>query len=133
MEVNCPTDAALILHRAFFGQDTDYGDAQSELLRIQLLRATTGGTGGTTPTAAPTSKGDAAFGGTCRAFATVDATGLTVLIDESFNVQAGWLYDPAPEERIEISPSDRIVMFVEKAPADPFDAVVTMIFEEIGG
>lgn len=133
MEINAPTDAVVILHRVFFGQDTDYGDAQAEILRIQLNRATTGGSGGGTPTANPLSAGDSAFGGTCESFNTTDATTLTTLIDEAFNVQAGWLYDPTPEERIEISPGERIVLFLEKAPSSAFDAVVTMIFEAVGG
>lgn len=133
MEIIAPSDAVVVLHSAFFGQTSDAGDAEAEMLRVQIMRATTGGSGGGTPTARPHELGDAAFGGTTESFNTTDATGLTVIVDQAFNVQSGFFYEPTPEERIMISPSASLVLFLQLAPGDALDVLVSMTFEEIGG
>lgn len=133
LEINAPSDACVVIHKVFLGQDSDAGDAQAEMLRVQFLRATTGGSGGGTPTANPKELGDAAFGGTIESFNSTDATGLTTIEDETFNAQAGFFHQPAPEERNWISPSGRIVIFLEKDPGDALDLVVSALIEEIGG
>lgn len=133
MEVNAPANAIVRLISAHVGQDNTAGDADAEMLRVQINRASTGGSGGGTPTARPHEEGDAAFGGTCESFNTTDATGLITLVDQPFNAQAGFYYEPGEDDYKTISPSQRLVLFLEKAPTASIDVVVSMTFEEIGG
>jgi hypothetical protein len=142
-ELTAPSDACLVIHSIFVGQagTADYGDAEAEGLTVQLKRASgsfTSGSGGTTPTPAPHSFGDAATGATLEAsnttIAAVGTGALTVLRSETFNVQAGWYYTPTPEERIVLSPGQALVVSIPVGPADAFSALAASItFEEQGG
>lgn len=133
-EINAPSDAAVILHSFEIGQDSDAGDTEAEMLRCTISRApTASGSGGSTPTARPHNEGDAAFGGTVEANNTTQATGTVVLKPIPFNVQAGCVYQPTPEERIVISPGDRLVVELPAAPADSLTMSGSIVFEEIGG
>lgn len=142
-ELEAPADAVVVVHSIVFGQSgtADFGDAQAEGLPVELIRlsgTTTDGSGGSTPTAAPHSFGDPAFGGVLKAsnttVATVNTGVLTTIRSEAFNVQAGYLYAPTPEERITLSPGQSLVV---RIPVGPADAIATtyasVTFEEIGG
>lgn len=133
-EINAPSTKSVILHSVFVGQASDAGDAQAEMLRILIIAAaSTSGSGGSTPTAAPLDSGDAAFGGTVEVNNTTVATGGTPITKHAdcFNVQAGWVYRPTPEERIAIPGGGRLVINLP-APADSLTMSGTAIFEEIG-
>lgn len=135
-EVVAPSDACVVIHAIVVGQDTDAGDAQDEQLRIRLIRGhATSGSGGSSPTVAPLEFGDPAFGGTVEANnTTVASTGTPVTMhSEPFNVRAGFVYRPTPEERITLSPSQRLVVNLPGAPADSLTMSGTIVFEEIGG
>lgn len=133
-EVNAPSDAAVVIHSATLGQSSDYGDAAAEGLRVQISRApTASGSGGSAPTARPHSLGDAAFGGTVEANNTTQATGTVTIHEDTFNIQAGWAYRPTPEERIVMSPSERLVVELPVAPTDVVTMSGSITFEEIGG
>lgn len=132
-ELNAPSDAIVKIHSITLGQNLDYGDAAAEGLRVQISRATGSGSGGSTPTARPHNVGDSAFGGTVEANNTAQGTGTTVLVEDAFNVQAGWFYRPTPEEMIIISPSGRIVVELPVAPTDSLTISGSITFEEIGG
>jgi hypothetical protein len=140
-EVIAPATASVYIHSIVFGQSgtADFGDAQAEGLPIELRRhsgASTPGSGGTTPTARPHISGDTAFGGSVQASnTTVQAAGTIVTIRaEAFNVQAGYLYAPTPEERILLSPSESLIV---RIPVGPADAIATtyasVTFEQVGG
>jgi hypothetical protein len=132
-ELNAPSDACVVLYSAFIGQSSVAGDSSADIARIQVKRATTtGGTGGTPPTARPLEVGDSAFGGSVEINNTVQAGGTVLfLIEETFNVQSGWFYKPDPDERIVLSPSGRLVI------STPDTLTLTMsgtiVFEELGG
>jgi len=133
-EVNAPADAAVAIHRIFIGQSSDAGDAQAEMLRVQISRSTgTAGSGGSVPTARPHEVGSPAYGGTVEANNTTQAGTTTVLFEEAFNVQAGWYFVPTPEERIIISPSGVLVVELPAAPADSLTMEGSITFEAIGG
>ena len=58
---------------------------------------------------------------------------LQVLYNDTFNIQVGFLYQPVPEERITVTPSDRFTVELVNAPADALTMSGTITFEEKGG
>lgn len=135
-ELVAPADAIVVVHSIFLTQSTEEGDAQSEMLPIEITRGyTTSGSGGASVTPNPLESGSPAFGGTVERNNTTQASAGTPLTlhAESFNLQIGWQYRPTPEERIVLSPSQRLVVELPVAPADSVTMSGTLIFEEIGG
>lgn len=133
-EVNAPADSAVVIHSIRIAQYSDVGDAAAEMLPVQISRSTgSSGSGGTTPTARPHNLGTVAFGGTVEVNNTTQATTTTVLLSDAFNIRAGWLYNPPPDERMVISPSGRLVVELPVAPADELTMEGSITFEEIGG
>lgn len=132
-EINAPADSAVILHSVVVTQSSDAGDSEDEQLPVLFHLGSTSGSGGSTPTPAPLALGDAAFGGTTEVNNTTQSTEGTQLHAEAFNVRAGFYYRPTPEERITISPSDRLIIELQAAPADSLTMSGTAIIEEIGG
>lgn len=121
------------------GQYSDAGDAQAELLGIQLIRGyTTSGSGGSVVTPRnfkPWSR---------AAVTTVEANNTTVAQDgtahilhsTSFNVQAGFIYRPhrkeiKDDELISLEASERFVVRIT-APADAVTMSGTIKFREVG-
>jgi hypothetical protein len=134
-EIAAPSDKCVVIHEIVVEQSSDAGDAQAELLRIQGIRGfTTSGSGGSPVTPARLEGGNAAAGSSVETNnTTVATTGTTVtLFDRAFNVQIGFFWQPTPECRIVLSPSQRLVVRIP-APADSLTMHGTMIFEEIGG
>lgn len=132
-EINAPADAVVIVHRCVISQSSDAGDSESEQLAILFHMGSTSGSGGTTVTPTPLQLGNAAFGGTVEANNTSQSTEGTFLHAEAFNVMAGFDWHPTPEERIVISPSDRLIIELQTTPADSLTMNGTVLFEEIGG
>lgn len=133
IEIVAPSDAVVVIHSVSISQSTEAGDAQSEMLNLLYHRGSTSGSGGTTVTPAPMNAGDAAFGGTCEANNTTQGTEGTILRAENFNVLAGYIWQPTPEERMVVSPSSRLIIELQTAPADSVTMSGTVVFEEIGG
>lgn len=132
-EISAPASNAIVLLSAFVGQSSDAGDAAAEMLRIQIARHTASSSGGgtTTPLRHFDVAGGMAFGGTVEHSNTFVATN-NVILEETFNVQAGWYYTPVPEERIIIPPSGRLAISLPAAPADSLTMSVRATFETIG-
>ena len=132
-EINAPADAIVVLHSCTISQSSDAGDSESEQLAILFHLGSTSGSGGSAPTARPLELGTVAFGGTVEANNTTQSTEGIFLHAESFNVMAGFAYRPTPEERIIISPSDRLIIELQAAPADSLTMDGVAIIEEVGG
>lgn len=139
-ELVAPADSTITIHSVRAGQSSDFGDAAAEGLSISFVRGegtVTSGSGGSTPTPAPLESGFAASGATLEANNTtkmVVGTGtLTTLYNDAFNVQVGFLYQPVPEERIVVSPSDRMTVELVGAPSDALTMSGTIVWEESGG
>lgn len=132
-EVVAPSDAAVEIHSVVISQSSDAGDSAAEQLPILIHRGTATGSGGSSVTASPLSKGDAAFGGTVEANNTTQSTEGTFLHAEAFNVQIGFHYLPPPEDRPVVSPSGLFIVELQAAPADSLTMNGTIVFEEIGG
>lgn len=139
-ELVAPADAVVIVHGVYLHQSSEVKDAEEEQLRIMIKRgegSVTSGSGGSTPTARPVEKGDAAFGGTVEANNTTKmavGTGAIVnLYSLTWNVRMPFEKIFTPETRPVISPSDRITVELVAAPGDPVTMNGTIEFEEIGG
>lgn len=132
-EINAPADSVVIVHGFEISQSTEFGDAADEQLILKITRASTSGSGGSTPTAAPMEVGDVAFGGTVEANNTTQGTEGTLLHAASFNIRAGYVQWWTPETRPVISPSGRLTIELHAAPADSTTMDGTVYFEEVGG
>lgn len=133
-ELNAPADAVVVIHAIVVAQTSDYGDAQAEGLSLELSRSTgTTGSGGSAVTPVAHQSGDPAFGGTVARNNTTQALTTTVIYADAFNIQGGWIYQPAPEARIVLSPSARVVLELPAAPTDEITMTSSIVFEEIGG
>lgn len=133
-ELNVASTKSVRIHRMVIGQYSDFGDAQAEILGIQAIRGyTTSGSGGSAPTPQKMATGLGAAASTAEANnTTVANTGTaSVLESDAWNVQVGYRYQPAPEERMELAPSERLVWRIT-APADSITLNGTLVFEEIG-
>ncbi len=122
------------IHSIRIGQSSDEGDAQAEMLQIQISRTdlTVNGSGGSTLTPVQLSPGSPSATTVVEANNTTISTVTTPIVEDSFNVQAGWLWLPTPEERILliVSATAGIVVELPVAPSDPLDMTGTIIFEE---
>lgn len=135
-EITAPTGIPVAIREITFGQYSDFGDAQAELISIVLRRGhTTTGSGGSTLT--PETR--TGLAGATAAQSVVKANNTTVatsgtavnLIADTFNVAAGWTYRPLPEERIILQPGIRLVARIT-LPTDAITANGTLVFEELG-
>lgn len=132
-ELNGPATGVVEILSCRLGQTSDYGNAEAEGLRIGIHRSTgASGSGGTIPIARPHNPADTAFSGQVEANNTTVATTLTQILADVWNVQAGWLYVPIPEERIIMAPSARIVFKLPVAPADPITMSGTLTWQVYG-
>jgi len=133
-EVNCPADAVLRILSCRIGQRSDVGDAAAEMLPVVISKATgTAGSGGSTPTAALHGTGTVAFGGTVEANNTTQAGTTTQILADTFNIRAGWLYQPTELEMIWMSPSEVLVVELPVAPNDELTMSGSLTFEVFGG
>lgn len=134
-EVVAASGKPVTLHSLRIGQSSDAGDAQDEQLRIRIRSGqTTSGSGGTTPTPVPLNPGDAAFGGTTEVNNTTQASAGTIVthLSDAWNVRAGYVWCPTPEERIGLAAGGRLTVELPAAPADSITLSGTLVFEEHG-
>ncbi|HUU97532.1 MAG TPA: hypothetical protein VM487_17490 [Phycisphaerae bacterium] len=131
-EINAPATRTIEILSWWIGQSSDFGDAQAEVLRLQVSRATTSGSVGTTVTARPSEPGEAAFSGTVEANNTTQAGTTTVMEEYTFNVAVGFAWIYSPEERPVIAPSGRIVLELPVAPVDALTMSGTVAFRITG-
>lgn len=130
-ELTAPSTGMVRILSARWGQSSDAGDAAAELLPWNLTRYATSGSGGSTPTPAPHSVGHAASGVTVEANNTTQGGTPTVVLSDCWNVQAGYLYQPPPEEMVTIPPSGILAIEFPSAPADSITVSGSVTFEEL--
>ena len=134
LEITAPSDSIVKILSARLGQNSDPADAQAELLPVQITRYATGGSGGTAAIAAnPHEVGSPTKGSTVDRNNTTQGGTPLVIVADVFNVQAGWIYQPPPEEQIIISPLGILAIELPVAPADELTMSGSITFEEIGG
>lgn len=135
-EITPADDKPIRIHGIFLSQNSDFGDAQDEGIRLQIIRGfTTSGSGGTTVTANPLNPSDAAasFVAECNN-TTLATTGTTKnLHSDTVVVRAGFPFYFTPETRPECSQGQTtIVIRLKAAPADALSMSGTLYLEELG-
>ena len=134
--VTAPSNSRVALRELRLGQHTEFGDAQAELLSIILLSGSTSIGGGT----AITGVNNKRYSGAATAASSVtgpsttlgSTTSATLVLADSFNVAAGYLYRPPPIERIEIGLSQRLIVHCPSTPNDPITLNGTLVLQELG-
>lgn len=142
-EIVAPSDSYVMIREIRVGQYSDFGDAQAEILSIQVIRGHgTTGSGGAANTPVNWSPATGALAATSTVATnntTVAATGAgapLVLVADTMNVAAGWWWE-APRDRegrvrgFEIKGGQRLVVRIT-APADALTMNGTLVFEEVG-
>ena len=138
-ELLCPSDAVFCLLHAELGQSSDAGDAEAELIRISILRIHTSfvsGSGGAAGVEEPFHVGYSTAGTVTERNNETVATGTAdTMLSTCVNVQASpaWFYEPIPERRVWISPSDALVIRVMAAVADTLTISGSITWAEYGG
>lgn len=118
------------IHRMMLSQHTD---ETSQQLAVDVVKAATDGSGGTSVTASPNTPGTPAAGTTCLRNNSTAATGtITVYYKRGDNSLNGWDYDPTNEEMFEVQSSDVAVVRLLAAPTAALTMTCTVIFEELG-
>jgi hypothetical protein len=127
-----PATNPCILMAVRIGQSSEEGDAAAEMLQIQISRVTlaVNGSGGSVPVARAHSPGSPAATTIVEANNTTQATVATIMVDDCFNVQAGWLWLPTPEEQILCVAGQGLVVELPVAPADAITMSGTITFAE---
>ncbi|MGB0971526.1 MAG: hypothetical protein ACPGVG_11250 [Mycobacterium sp.] len=131
-EVVAPSTAIVVVHALYLSQDTEEGDAQSEMLSLLIHRGTATGSGGTSETPNPLDPGDSAFGGTCEVNNTTQSVEGTHLHSDAWNVQIPYQMVWTPETRPVVPPSGLFIVELQDAPADSVTISGTLYFEEMG-
>lgn len=139
-EVKAPAAASVIIHGFTLSQETEFGDAQEEQLRLTTNRGTgavTSGSGGTTPTATPILRTAPAFGGTVEAnnttkIAAGSGTLTTDLEVHNWNERVPYIFWYTPEARPVVIGGDYWTLELETTPADSVTISGTIWFEVLG-
>jgi hypothetical protein len=133
--IHASTASRVLIREIRFGQYSDAGDAEAELLSVELLAGSTSASAGSAITAVNVQRhsGAPTAGTSCLGpSTTVASTGSAELIfADTVNVAAGWLYAPPPPERITLEPDERLAVRLS-APADALTINGVLTFEEIG-
>lgn len=137
-EVTPAANKPVKIHAVYIGQTTEVGDAQEEMLAVEIHRggtAMTSGAGGAAATPVPLDPSDAAAGAVAEVLNTTLATftGGVVLHRDAFNVRSGWQWIPPPEDRPTITAANGgFVVRLPSAPVDSITFIGTLVIEEIG-
>ncbi len=118
--IHASTVNRVILREIRIGQYTEFGDAAAELLSITLLRGSTEGSGGsaiTTPNVLGHSGAPTALSSCLGPSTTLSSSASADLLwADTFNVAAGWLYAPAPDERPTLEADGRLALRMSPRP-----------------
>lgn len=120
-------------------QNTEFGDAQDEDLQLRLVKGigATVGSGGSSQTPAKLETGSAAAAFTARkndtTIMTAGGGSLLTIHPDSWSVRAPWIFEPTPERRIFLSPSERFTVELVAAPADSITMNAVIYVGQYGG
>ena len=128
IRISAPSTMTLCVIRAWVGQS---GGVTSENARVLLQRASDTQTG-TTETPQALEVGDPAATFTAQTLTADHALTGDPIVDEAFNWVSGYLWVPAPEERIWVPPSGRLVLRLAGAPAASKTVSAGMMVIEVG-
>jgi len=132
--ITAPTTRSVVVHRIEVGQDTS---ETSETLPIRLRRGVgaTAGSGGSAVTPVRLRPGAQTASATVARNNTTAATAgsgtLSTLARRAFNLVTGFVYDPAPEQRIVIAPGETFLANLPSAPDGALTVSAEIVFEEV--
>lgn len=133
--LTAPSSSKVVIREIRFGQYSDFGDAEAEILSVMLLTGSTAASGGSAITArnvkghtGAASAGSSVVGPSTTLASTASAV---VRLADVANVAAGWWYRPDVPERIVLEPSARLAVRLG-TPNDALTINGTLIFQEIG-
>lgn len=135
-EITASSTKSFYLHEIVISQSSDFGDVQAEGLNITFKRGVTitPGSGGTTVVPAKHHNIDSASSTSAKTNNTtqalVGAGTLTVLRSDGFNIQSGYQYLVAPEQRLYFTLNEVLIVSLS-LPADGITLSGTLIFEEV--
>jgi len=132
-QITAPVSKVIRIHEVRINQDGSTTSAQVRVRVSKLTGTVTNGSGGSTPTAAQAETGDGSSGATLRANSTTQATTSgtkTTWLSDAFNVLAGWLWTPTPEDQLVLAPNETCVIEIIAGTLTNADG--TVIWEEIG-
>ncbi len=134
VSLTATTGFIMVIHEIRLSQNSDFGDAQAEMLEVTLRRwAGVVGSGGQAATEESLLPGLTPLAAV-RFFDDTVATGAyEVLMMDAFNIQAGFHYLPTPDARplCPATATSGISLFME-APADALDGMeCSVVWEEI--
>lgn len=129
-QLTAASTCSVIIHACYISQAVS---ETSEQLPILVHRGSTDGSGGASPTPSPLEEGDAAAESAAETNNTSQSTEGVFIHAETFNVLNGWIWRPTPECRPVLSPSGRLVVELQTAPAAELTMNGVLLFEEIGG
>lgn len=120
------------IHEIRIGQSTDAGDADAGMVRYRISRCTTLGTGGVAESEQVLIPSAYTVLNSILTDNSSAATGLTLLHTDTFNIQSGLLYLPAPEARIVVPAvaTEGVVLAFTSTVAATFSC--SIVWEEIG-
>lgn len=137
-EVLAATGKPFKLLRITLGQTgTDIGDANDEVLRVQIKRwiGGTSGSGGSTATLNKHATNDAAAGPTPEINNTTQAVAgggsLTTILEETFNIRVGYEYLPTPEQVMIFLAAEAAIVSLPAAPTDSVTMSGSITIEEL--
>lgn len=133
-------DKIVLVHAVYVsnvGGTADAGDAQEELLDVELIyvpATVTVGSGGNSMTPVPDLVNDTAAGCTARINDTTKATTSGTLVNahsDGWNVRIPYVYLPPPEQRRVVANAAAIVFRLNTTPNDSVTCNGTMKIEEL--
>lgn len=140
-ELKASASGSVKIHEWTLSQETEFGDAAEEQLRVTTNRGSgsvTSGSGGSTDTPKPIIRGATAFGGTVEInnttkLAVGSGTLLTDLEVYNWNERIPLQKIYTPETRPVVMPGEYWTLELETTPADSVTISGTIIFEVEGG
>jgi len=139
-EIAAPASSGIMILGFDLYQTSDLGDAAEEILDLEWVRGdgtVTSGSGGSTVTPQPLDNGDGAPGATVEALNTTRmavGTGVLDVIKKfGWNIRAPMEKIFIPEQRMLITPSDRLTLSINTAPADSLTIGGSISFVELFG
>lgn len=123
---------------AVVGGAADAGDAQEELLDVEIIRlpaTVTVGSGGGAMTPNPLVTSDTAAGATARINDTTKASssGTAVNVHSGgWNSRVSWLWTPQPDHRPFVGNAQAMVVRLNTTPADSIACNGTLLIRELG-
>ena len=140
-EILAPTTGIVLVTSFYIGQSgtADFGDAQSEGIKVQIIKGhTVSGSGGAASTAIPLQTGFPVYTATGSATAechntTIASSGTPLTLHEdNWNVQIGYQWRPAPNEYIVLAPGERLVVRLGAPATDAMVIQGTINFTRVG-